>query len=223
MIPDQGGCSAFKNYPKYFGFLTKKIKTDDGIIDLIELKKNIRESSALIVPSFAGYFAEQSMKEIYEICSKNGVLVIEDASGAVGDDILCRSRNTDIIVGSFGNYKPVDIGYGGFLATYTDFLKDSKTSLSLFKVHPNSENEILSKLNENKLRKMLNLAEHVKQDLKNERFKIIHEFKRGINVACEYNPFLLEYCSEKSYPYLVCPNYNRIERKAVSIELKRIE
>ncbi len=222
LIPDSGGWISFKNYPKYFNFVAKEIRTDDGIIDLIDLKRNLRDASALLITSFAGYFAEQDMKNIYELCSKNNVLVIEDASGSIGDDILCNSKNADIIVGSFGKYKPVNVGYGGFIATYDEYLEKARVSLTLSNPHPNSENEIMNKLNDNRVKSMINFANKVKNDLVGERFKLIHGDKRGINVMCEYNPFLLEYCSEKGYYYIVCPNYNRLNRKAISIELKRL-
>lgn len=223
LIPDQGGWISFKLYPKYFGFSVKELKTEDGIINTEELYRNIKDSSALLLTSFAGYFAEQNISEIYEICNKNNVLLIEDATGAIGDDFLCRHNHADIIVGSFSNYNPVDVGYGGFIATSQDLLKNARFALSLSNPHPNAENEILNKLNSNKLKKMLNFSDFVKEELKSSGFRVIHGDKRGINVMCEYNPFLLDYCEEKEYPYMICPNYNRLNRKAISIELKRLE
>ncbi|MBS3155065.1 DegT/DnrJ/EryC1/StrS family aminotransferase, partial [Candidatus Woesearchaeota archaeon] len=199
----------------------KELKTDDGIIITDELKKYIRDASALIVPSFAGYFAEQNMHELSEICTKQGCLLIEDASSAVGDSKLCDGRYSDIIVASFGKWKPINVGYGGFISTNNDLMKNAEMAMSLVKVHPNSENEILSKLNENRLSKMISIAQTIKKNMSGAN--LVHGNKRGINIMAEYSPFIIEYCKEKGYPYILCPNYIRLNRKAISIELKRLE
>ena len=111
LIPDQGGWASFKTYPKILGFEVKTIPTDFGIINLDELSLLTKHASATLVTSFAGYFAEQPIKEISEICKSNGCLLIEDASGAIGDSVLCNGEHSDIIVGSFDKYKPVSLGY----------------------------------------------------------------------------------------------------------------
>ena len=221
LIPDQGGWYTYKTYPQLFGFVPKELKTNDGLIIADELRKYVRDASALIVPSLAGYFAEQDMHEISEICSKPGCLLIEDASGAIGDSRLCDGRYSDIIVGSFGKWEPVNVGYGGFISTNEELMKNAEFALSLVKVHPNSENEILSKLNENRLPKMIALAQTIKKSMSGAN--VIHASRRGINIMTEYSPFVIDYCKEKGYPYLVCPNYIRLNRKAISIELKRLE
>lgn len=221
LIPDQGGWFTYRIYPQIFGFVPKELKTNDGIIITDELKKYIRDASALLVPSFAGYFAEQNMHELSEICTKHGCLLIEDASGAIGDSKLCDGRYSDIIVGSFGKWKPVNVGYGGFISTNQELMKHAEMALSLIKVHPNSENEILNKLNDNRLPKMISIAQSIKNNMSGAN--VIHPTKRGINIMTEYSPFVIDYCKEKGYPHLVCPNYIRLNRRAISIELKRME
>src|SRR3989344_4635811 len=94
LIPDQGGWFSYKGYPQF--------------IDLNDLKKKAKYASAFIFSSFAGYFAEQALRKISTICKKAGCLVIEDASGAIGDRKLCNGGYSDIIVGSFGKWKPVE-------------------------------------------------------------------------------------------------------------------
>lgn len=221
IIPDQGGWFTYRIYPQVFGFVAKEVKTNDGLINVDELRKYIRDASALIVPSFAGYFAEQNMHELSEVCNKHGCLLIEDASGAVGDSKLCDGRYSDIIVASFGKWKPINVGYGGFISTNQELMKHAEMALSLVKVHPNSENEILSKLNENRLPKMLNIAQSIKNNMSGAN--VIHPTKRGINIMTEYSPFVIDYCKEKGYPHLICPNYIRLNRRAISIELKRMD
>lgn len=221
LIPDQGSWYTHKTYPQLFGFVPRELKTNDGLILTDELRKYVRDASALIVPSLAGYFAEQDMHEISEICAKHSCLLIEDASGSIGDSKLCDGRYSDIIVGSFGKWEPVNVGYGGFISTNEELMKHAEFALSLVKVHPNSENEILAKLNENRLPKMMALAQTIKQAMSGAN--VIHATKRGINIMTEYSPFVIDYCKEKGYPHLVCPNQIRLNRKAISIELKRLE
>src|SRR3989344_6022066 len=100
LIPDQGGWISFKTYPKLLNFEVKTVPTDFGIINLDELSLQAKNASALLITSFAGYFAEQPLKEISEVCKKNSCLLIEDATGSIGDSVLCNGNYSDIIVGS---------------------------------------------------------------------------------------------------------------------------
>jgi len=220
LIPDQGGWISFKTYPKLLGFEIKELKTDKGVIDLDILKEEVKTGSALLITSFAGYFAEQPLKKISKICHKNNCLLIEDASGAVCDEELCNGKFSDIIVASFGRWKPVNLNYGGFISVKSkDHFDKVKQAFSLTKIHPNIYKELLPKLNNRRLKYLLKLAEKVKEDLKN--FKIFHKDKRGINVVTEYNQKIIDYCNKNNYEYLICPKDIRINEKAISIELKR--
>ncbi|RME55525.1 DegT/DnrJ/EryC1/StrS aminotransferase family protein [Candidatus Woesearchaeota archaeon] len=222
LIPDQGGWYSYKKYPQYFNFTIKEIKTDYGIIDLDHLQDNIENSSAFIFSSFAGYFAEQPLKKIAKICKKNNCLVIEDASGAVGDSKLCKGKYSDIIVASFGKWKPINYGYGGFISVAKEeYFEKIKNDLSLIKVHPAFYRDILPMLNNKRLKAILNKAEKVKKELKS--FDIFHKDKRGLNVVAKFDPGIVEYCQKNNYPYFLCPNYIRVNEKAISIELKRLD
>lgn len=222
VIPDQGGWFSYKKFPKFLGLNIVEVKTDYGIIDLDDLKKKADNASAFIFTSFAGYFAEQPLKEIKEICTEAGCLVIEDATGAIGDTTLCNGNYSDIIVGSFGKWKPVNYGYGGWLSTNEKkFLDCAGDALALTKVHSQFYQDILPYLEKNRVEEFLALQEKVKKDL--ERFDIIHRNKRGINVVVRYHPDVIAYCEEKGYPYVLCPNYTRVNENAISIELKRLE
>ena len=71
----------------------------------------------------AGYIANDNMDEIMKLCSKKGSMVINDISGSVGTD---ASKIGHILVCSFGKWKPINLEYGGFIATadeefYTEF------------------------------------------------------------------------------------------------------
>ena len=86
IIPDQGGWHGFKQIAKFLGKNIISIKTDLGLIDPEELDNiEIKDDSALIFTSFAGYAAEQDIKSISKYCKNNGILTIEDASAGIGD------------------------------------------------------------------------------------------------------------------------------------------
>lgn len=222
LIPDQGGWYSYKNYPKYFGYEVVEVKTDHGVIDLEDLKTKVKGANAFIFTSFAGYFAEQPLKKIKTICKKTGCLVIEDASGAIGDKKLCNGNYSDIIVGSFGKWKPVNYGYGGWISVADNSYFDSvREVMSMSKMHERFYRDILKFIRSNKLNKLLKLSEIVKEDLK--EFEVLHPDKRGINVTVKFDPKVISYCQEKGFQHVLCPNYIRVNERAISIELKRLE
>lgn len=219
LIPEEGGWFSYKKYPKLFGLEIEEVKCNKSLIDLEDLKKKVKGAAGFIFCSFGGYFVEQDLEKISSICKEAGCLVIEDASGAVGDSKLCNGEFSDITLGSFGRWKPVNCGYGGWISSNLKIT--SKEALSLSKVYPQAYSEILSVLEKNKLNKLLELSEKVKKDLKD--FEIYHKDKRGVNVVVAYDEKILNYCKEKGYEYVICPKYIRVNEKAISIELKRLD
>ena len=72
-------------------------------------------------------------------------MLILDLSPSVGDkSVICEA---DIVLGSFGKWKPVELGYGGFVAANKDRLFD--VDKYLFKIFKFTEdyNLLLNKLN----------------------------------------------------------------------------
>ncbi|MBU2560733.1 MAG: DegT/DnrJ/EryC1/StrS family aminotransferase [Nanoarchaeota archaeon] len=231
LIPDQGGWISFKTYPKMLGFEIRTVKTNRGLIDLIDLEKKAESGAALLVTSFAGYFADQPMSYISKICKRNNCILIEDASGAIGDDDLCDGDHSDIIVGSFGRWKPVNAEYGGFISvSKKELLEDVSDVFSTTNFYPRYDT-LLQKLTKAKdtIKLMTKRAEAVKQEIA-KRFpelKIIHKDLRGLNVVVRHmnekeKEQIEKYCDEKHFDYLECPNYTRVEEDAISIELKRL-
>lgn len=109
LIPDQGGWFSYKKYPNKLNLEIKELKTDFGLVDFDELKKE--KDCAFILTTFAGYFAEQDTKKISEICEKNNILFIEDITGAIG----YKKPFGKIAVCSFAEWKPINFGKGGFI------------------------------------------------------------------------------------------------------------
>jgi len=222
LIPDQGGWISYRTYPKLLNMPVKEVPTDRGIIKLDKLRKYAKKGSAFIVPSFAGYFAEQPIEEIAKVCQEKKCLLIEDACGSIGDNKLCNGQISDMIIGSFGRWKPINMGYGGFISTNKkEYFENAKEPLSMIKVHNSIYKELMPFMNTRRLYRIMRLAEKVKKEL--SKYEIFHKDKRGLNVVTEYNDEIIRYCGERGYPYVLCPTYIRVNEKAISIELKRLE
>ncbi|MDP2946572.1 MAG: DegT/DnrJ/EryC1/StrS family aminotransferase, partial [Nanoarchaeota archaeon] len=177
LIPDQGGWVGYDTYLFKKGYEVYKIKTNRGVIDLNVLRRNIPGSAAILISSFAGYYAEQPLAEIANICKQNQCLLVEDASGAIGDVKLCNGKFSDIIIGTFGEGKIVNCKNYGFLSS------NFNLKAELF-----DEDEILhKKLKEApaRLNKLLKISENVKFDLQD--YEVFHSNRRGINVIVGYD------------------------------------
>ncbi len=223
LVPDQGGWISFETYPKLLGMRIEKIKTNHGIIDFTDLKDKLRLQSvcAIITTSLAGYYAEQDMMRVYEMCREHNCLVIEDASG-----IISKRVHGDIIVGSFGHWKPVNLGYGGFIATnrelgvIDDIFSMSKTNFEYSKLVKNLKNT------PKRILKLEKRCAEVKKDLFG--LEILHKDHRGLNVVVKFNneeekKKITGYCDKKKLEYVICPKNIRVLENAVSIEVKRLD
>lgn len=226
LIPDQSGWISFKKYPKTLGFEAKPVKTNYGVIDLKDLQEKAGKAAALLLMNPAGYYAEQPMKQISEIC-KDKLPIILDVSGGLGDKELCNPEYADIMLGSFGKWKPVNAGYGGFISVKDiECFKKGKDIFSISSVY-NSFYSILYRRLE-KLPERLDFLykkrEKILKDLKD--YQILHRDKKGINVIIKFSTEkekqdILEYCKNNKYEWVECPRYIKVEEKAISIEVKR--
>lgn len=227
IIPDQGGWYSYRHYPRMLDMEVVEIKTDYGLITKEALDSVQLENSAVIVPSLAGYFAEQPIAEISKICRRSSCLLIEDASGSLSDETLCSARFSDIVIGSFGHGKPVNLGYGGFISAEQNLLTDEHL-FSLFRFHSSFENELEKKLTElpQRLDSLYAKQKKVKKEINNLGFRLIHPDKRGINAVVRFENKgeknkIVEYCRRNNLAFRICPLYIRVSTKAVSIEVKK--
>tara|TARA_Y100000310_G_scaffold344022_1_gene454582 strand:+ start:1944 stop:2768 length:825 start_codon:yes stop_codon:yes gene_type:complete len=228
LIPDQGGWLTYKQYSEKLKLKVDELKTDYGVIDINDLK--LRDSSALIYQNPAGYYAEQPLEEIYEVC-KGKTLVILDVTGSIG--LNQGGKYADIIVCSFGKWKPVNIDYGGFISfnddkylRFVEKLIKEKPNLSF--ENTNKYNPLLNQLNtlNKKYQFFSEINKKIKTDLKD--FDIIHKDKKGINVIVKFEDEkekekIIKYCNNNKYDYVLCPKYIKVNEKAVSIEVKRLK
>jgi hypothetical protein len=230
LIPDQGGWITYKQYSEKLKLKINELKTDYGVIDINDLKLKLEGSSALIFSNPAGYYAEQPFEKIYEVC-KGKAVVILDVTGSIG--LNPNGKHADILVCSFGKWKPVNIGYGGFISfndnKYLRFVeKLLKEKPNLAFENTNKYALLLNQLNtlDRKYQSFSEVNKKIKTDLKD--FDIIHKNKKGINVIVKFDDEtekekIIKYCNNNKYDYVLCPRYIKVNEKAISIEVKRLK
>jgi len=235
MIPDQGGWSGFKKMVEFNGLKSVNLPTKLGLIE-IEVLVNLIEKfkpEALFITSFAGYIAEQNLKEIFKVCDEMDVIMVEDASGGIGDirGKLGNGTHAHVVVASTGSPKTVNIGNGGIISTDNTDRMGLKDVLNSLKADPVTCAGIASEI-ENApmiLSKTMESCKYLKSQIM-EFNKVLHFAKEGLNIAIpSENPKKLGYELRKSIEVhdggiiTVCPNYNRVKVKAVCIEIKNLD
>ncbi|WP_405303715.1 DegT/DnrJ/EryC1/StrS family aminotransferase [Methanobrevibacter sp.] len=231
IVPDQGGWHGFKQIAKYLNKNIITVKTDLGLINPTEMDDlDIKENSALIFTSFAGYTAEQDTKAISKYCKSNSITTIEDASAGIGDNEnkLANGSYSDIIIASTGSPKMVNVGSGGLISTNDkEVFEKSKMPQKLSKTNNIVCSGIDSELD--LVRKNLEVSLNATKHLKNSMNKAIHKNKRGVNVIIPSDDAKeISWNLKRSLPIdksgfiTTCPNYNRVKTKAIAIELKNL-
>lgn len=222
VIQDQGGWLTYKSYARKAGLLVVETKTDYGLVDIQDFEKKITANSLAIVNSLTGYFAEQSMDVISQKCKEKNCILVNDISGSVGTEI---GKIGNILICSCGTYKPINLGYGGFIATNDEELFAS--------IQGNSFDEkqlpgLLREIEKLPLRRKMffEVSEKIKKELKDS--EIIHRESKGINVVVKFNSEeekkkITEYCEKNAFPHTLCPRYIRVLENAISIEVKRLK
>ncbi len=226
LIQDEGGWLTYKKYTKQIGFELTKMVTNDGLIHPKELD-HYGSDEVLLINSLAGYIAMHDMSSIHTYCLKNDIFLINDVSGSIGSK---ESQLGDVIVGSFGDGKPVNLGIGGFIAFNKNYLELFDTVIDSDFEEPIMEYSILiEKLKNLEQRKkfLTNKVKQIKEDLKGK--PIVHEDnEHALNVVVRFNneeekKELEDYCNKNKLEYTVCPREIRIEDDAISIEVKRLK
>jgi len=231
LIQDQGGWMSYHKFTEKLKLQKFDLKTTFGVISPYQLEKALKRYNnfaALIYQNPAGYYADQPYKEIYEICQKYNIVCILDVAGCIGLDKF--GNYADILVCSFGENKPIDLGYGGFIS-----FKDKKAAEQCDYNLEEKDKDVFTKITTNLPSKLDKLGERygklftevakIKNDL--SKYKILHKDKKGINVIVMYKhdgekKKLIEYCKKNKYEFTECPRYIRVNAKAISIEVKRL-
>ncbi|MFA6889242.1 MAG: DegT/DnrJ/EryC1/StrS family aminotransferase [Candidatus Woesearchaeota archaeon] len=231
IIPDQGGWLSYQTFPLLLDMHIINIKTDQGILLVDELKKYTH--AALLFSSFAGYAAAQDLTQIASIAKQNDFFIIEDASGAVSHKDLCNGAISDIIIASFGRWKIVNLGNGGFLSIKKKYLTQQVKESDIFSlIKPNNldYNILYEKLKKapGRLQFLLKKTKEVKQLCQKEKFELIHADAEGIAVFVKFKSDkekekIITFCKQHTIAYKECPMYIKILEKAISMEIKRME
>lgn len=221
LIPDQGGWITYKPLGEKLKFEIIELKTDYGLIDSLDIDLHTDEKTVLLINSLAGYFAEQPMEKIEETCKRKNTLVINDVSGSIGTDL---AKYGDIIVGSFGRWKPIWVGEGGFIAVKDkQLIQDIEIDETIIDDKKLEEN--IDKLPQ-RLAQLHMIVKKIKKDL--EQFTILHRQHTGLNVivavgTTEEKQKVINYCEINNYEFTICPRDIRVMCDAISIEVKRIQ
>ncbi len=247
LIPDQGAWNGFKQIARFLNKEMITVETNQGLVTIDSLKEilisdrfldshNLNNRAALFLTSFAAYTAEQDIKEISEFLHKNYILLVEDVSGAIGfsQDSLSNGNYSDIIIGSTGSPKIVNVGDGGFITTNDEELfRRSGILLKTSKTSNITACGIFRELDfaEENLNRTIDACSYLKDEIENKTdFEVIHKDKKGINVIIKTDdPNSLSYKLRREFRLdshgmvTKCPNYNRLKEKAVAIEIKNLD
>lgn len=233
MIPDQGGWIGFKNIAEFLGLKIIEVPTRLGILDPEVVTDVIDKYNpeAFFITSFAGYIAEQPVKELFKVCDDSGVFLVEDASGGIGDKkkLVGNGEHAHVIVASTGSPKIVNVGNGGFISTdHDEIFKRNKTILNILKADPITCTGISVEIKNASsiLSKTITGCDFIKKEFKST----IYPDKRGITVALEADePKKLGYLLrnrlnvEGRSIITVCPRYERVMVDAVCLEIKNLD
>jgi len=226
LIPEEGGWMSYEKFPKKLNLDTDKVKCNNAIIDLEDLKEKVTEADVFLYQNPGGYHAEQDIKQVYEICKENNCLVVLDISGAIGTK-LCDGNYADVMLGSFGKWKLIDAGTGGFISCKEESIFNQIKDT--FEVLDDEEqlDIINKKINDlpNRIKFLTERRNKVLEDLK--EYNIINKDHLGFVVIVEFTTdnvreSIINYCNNNNLEYTECPRYIRINKTAISIEIKRI-
>lgn len=232
MIPDQGGWRGFKDYPDLMGKEVCILETDLGVVNTDALDSELRKHNpgGLFLTSFAGYIAEQDIKEIAKICRENSVYLIEDTSGAIGDKILARG-DADITICSTGAPKIVNVLSGGFVSTnHKEILDMSARVASACRISPVICAGITEELKNapDTVERLVKYSAILKEELED----VVHRDSRGVCAGFETDDskrFVKRarengLVTDANQGFLTaCPRYERFLKNGVVVELKKLD
>lgn len=246
-IPREGGWLTYQTLPLEMKMEIVKVACHQSKINLKDLEKKLKGNNGknqdkknnkdskkkdskqkiLIYSNPGGYFAEQETTEIYSLCQKENCLVIMDVAGCLGTD-LCRGKDADLIVGSFGRWKTVDAGKCGFISTNHSRLWKKIQKIDTF------DDEIFllkiwQKLEDlpKRLAFLQQARDAVVNDLLQKEFAVFYpkDFSLVVVVGFsddEEKERIINYCKINQLEWTECPRYIRVLEKAISIEIKRL-
>lgn len=225
VIPAEGGWLSYRKLPRKVGLDVVEVACTDAKMNLQDLEQKLKtmQPAVLLYQNPGGYHAEQPMKEIYNLCRRYHCRVIMDVSGGIGTG-WCDGMYADILVGSFGEWKLVDAGVGGFISwddrelavTVKSFDDLEKLNLILTKLE--SLPQRIAFLREKRAAIIHDLDDLTIINKDDECFVVVVAYH-----APEEKEKIINYCTKSDLDFTECPRYIRVNRPAISIELKRLQ
>ncbi|MBI2146603.1 DegT/DnrJ/EryC1/StrS family aminotransferase [Candidatus Woesearchaeota archaeon] len=226
LIPAEGGWLHYRSEPKKRGLVVDEVSCHDAKISLPDLRNKLFTTSyaALLYQNPGGYFAEQPMKEIYDLCHQHNCIVILDVSGSIGTS-LADGRYADIMVCSFGKWKLIEANVGGFVSCRE---QDIFEKLRIEKLDDESAYTIILEKLQSLSARIAFLEQKRKTILRDlQGYTIISPHDLGFVVVVKYTGLaekekIINYCDTHQLPWTECPRYIRVNSPAISIEVKQI-
>jgi len=224
--PYEGGWIHYKKACQKLKFEEVVIKTNNSLVDLIDLSEKLDKNTIFIYHTLGGYFAKNDCLKIKTICEKNKSFLVADISGAIGLSYINQkykfledTNSCDFLVCSFGFNKPVNFGTGGFIASnfinldVDDYILDYKNL----------------KLNLNNLEKRMKFLnfknKEILKKINTQNLKIISDEDSLVIIILFFDDVekqrIIKLCDDLSLDYTICPREIRIKKNAISIEIKR--
>lgn len=218
-ILDQGGWITYPQFAKKLGFKMQVIKTDLCKFDLTSLEL-LDSDSVLLLHSLSGYFYEQPMKEIYSICKEKDCLLINDCCGSISKKELLEG---DFFVCSFGKWKPLNNGNGGFIGTKNKGLFEE---IYFEEYDLDLDESLVENLDDHVNRINLKSKEIIKE-LEGKNVKVLNKSDLNLVVIAltsdSQTELVLEIAKKHGVDVEFCPREIRVNVEAISLEVKRLE
>lgn len=233
LVCDMGGWNGFIKSCELFDKRIEYFKTEDGIINIQDLSNYLdcNRVSSMYITSLAGYSAVQDIGEIRRLCDLHNILLIIDISPSVGDEKI--AQHADILVASTGSPKIVNIENGGFIINKTEKIELNNHLIKSLKADNITCAGIYNELDnaEKTLTKTVEMNKYLKKKLLKEGLNIAHPESFGLNTIIlsesKSKAKKLAYNIRKKLDLdgniiTVGPNYNRIKKPSVIIEIKNL-
>jgi dTDP-4-amino-4,6-dideoxygalactose transaminase len=224
LLQDQGGWITYRQFCDKEHLEHVELPTRQGVLDQADLEKYT--DCALLINSMPGYAALQDMKQIKDACKKSRIFVINDCSGSIGTK---EGKIGDVLLGSFGADKPVNLGDGGFIAA------DSEVFFEFFKKKsdsPQLDFELLSARLaglSSRMNYLLGMKHKAIEEVRKIGLEdnIIHEKEKGYNLIIKFSELyqkekLINLAEDLRIEHTLCPRDIRINENAVCFEIKRL-
>jgi hypothetical protein len=232
LLPDQGIWGGTPKICNEQGIRTHSLKTDLGLIEPETLENALEENSpkALFITSFAGYIAEQDLERISRICREHNVLLIEDASSAIGDNQLGNGKHSDVIVASARTPKILNLSSGGFITTSVENIIEKIKKLDSPPPDPIICAGITEELKhaQETIDKLTEISDRLKENIESA----VHRGHRGICAGVLFNnpkklaknARRLGFLTRNGRALLTpCPRFDRFLEEGAAVELKKVD